>query len=115
MKFTANKMLVDTRIYEFKNRVEVLVDSPLAIELFGFSFVDSVFIGNNFVSVSKKANSIDWADIVMEMREFIRDYLIDGGLVIKENAKAKDDIPIIQHKEELNIEFNEIEQKLPIY
>ena len=111
MKFTANKMLVDTHIYEFKNRVEA-VDSPLAIELFGFSFVDSVFISNNFVSVSKKANSIDWSDIVMEMREFIRDYLIDGGVVIKENARAKDDIDIVQHKEELNIEFNEIEQKI---
>ena len=105
MKFTANKMLVDKHIYEFNNRAEA-VDSPLAIELFGFSFVDSVFISNNFVSVSKKANSIDWSDIVMEMREFIRDYLVDGGVVIKENARAKDDIDIVQHKKELNIEFN---------
>ena len=111
MKFTANKMLVDKHIYEFNNRAEA-VDSPLAIELFGFSFVDSVFISNNFVSVSKKANSIDWSDIVMEMREFIRDYLVDGGVVIKENARAKDDIDIVQHKKELNIEFNQIEQKI---
>ena len=111
MKFTANKMLVDTRIYEFNNRAEA-IDSPLALELFGFSFVDSVFISNNFVSVSKKANSIDWSDIVMEMREFIRDYLVDGGVVIKENAQAKDDNPIVQHKEELNREFTEIEQKI---
>ena len=58
MKFTANKMLVDTHIYEFNNRAEA-IDSPLALELFGFSFVDSVFISKNFVSVSKKANSID--------------------------------------------------------
>ena len=111
MKFTANKMLVDTRIYEFNNRAEA-IDSPLALELFGFSFVDSVFISNNFVSVSKKANSIDWSDIVMEMREFIRDYLVDGGVVIKENTQAKDDNPIVQHKEELNREFTEIEQKI---
>ena len=53
MKFTANKMLVDTHIYEFNNRAEA-IDSPLALELFGFSFVDSVFISKNFVSVSKK-------------------------------------------------------------
>ena len=37
----------------------------------------------------------------MEMREFIRDYLVDGGLVVKENAQAKEDIPVLQHKEEL--------------
>ena len=111
MKFTANKMLVDTRIYEFNNRAEA-IDSPLALELFGFSLVDSVFFSKNFVSVSKKANSIDWSDIIMEMREFIRDYLVDGGVVIKENAQTKDDIPIVQHKEELNRKFTEIEQKI---
>ena len=111
MKFTANKMLVDTRIYEFNNRAEAF-DSPLALELFGFSLVDSVFFSKNFVSVSKKANSIDWSDIIMEMREFIRDYLVDGGVVIKENAQTKDDIPIVQHKEELNRKFTEIEQKI---
>ena len=111
MKFTANKMLVDTRIYEFKNRAEA-IDSPLALELFGFSFVDSIFISNNFVSISKKSNSIDWSDIVMEMREFIRDYLADGGMIIKENVQPKDDIHIVQHKEELNRKFTEIEQKI---
>ena len=111
MKFTANKMLVDTHNYEFNNRAEA-VESPLALELFGFSFVDSVFISNNFVSVSKKANSIDWSDIIIEMREFIRDYLVDGGVVIKENARVKDDIEIVKYKQELDIEFNEIEQKI---
>ena len=111
MKFTANKMLVDTHIYEFNNRAEA-INSPLALELFGFPFVDSIFISNNFVSISKKENSIEWGDIVMEMREFIRDYLVGGGLVVKENAHAKEDIPVIQHKEELKRAFNEVEQKI---
>jgi NFU1 iron-sulfur cluster scaffold homolog, mitochondrial len=110
MKFTANKMLVDTHIYEFMNRAEAIA-SPLALELFGFSFVESVFISNNFVSVTKKANSIEWADIVMEMREFIRDYLVDGGVVIKEDAAAKE-VPTAQHKEELKREFTATEQKI---
>ena len=46
------------------------------------------------------------------MREFIRDYLVDGGVVIKENAQVKDDIEIVKYKQELDIEFNEIEQKI---
>jgi hypothetical protein len=49
MKFTANKMLVDNNIYEFLNRAEA-ISSPLALELFGFPFVESVFISGNFVS-----------------------------------------------------------------
>ena len=53
MKFTANRMLVDQNIYEFNNRVEATA-SPLALELFGFPFVESVFFSNNFISVTKK-------------------------------------------------------------
>ena len=47
MKFTANKLLVDNNIYELLNRAEA-ISSPLALELFGFPFVESVFILKRF-------------------------------------------------------------------
>lgn len=110
MKFTANRMLVDQNIYEFNNRAEA-VASPLALELFGFPFVDSVFISNNFISITKKENAIEWSDIILEMREFIRDFLMDGGLVINENASPKAG-KTVTHKEELKREFSDIEKKI---
>jgi NFU1 iron-sulfur cluster scaffold homolog, mitochondrial len=110
MKFTANRMLVDQNIYEFNNRAEA-VASPLALELFGFPFVDSVFISNNFISITKKENAIEWSDIILEMREFIRDFLMDGGLVINENASPKAS-KTVTHKEELKREFSDIEKKI---
>ena len=110
MKFTANRMLVDQNIYEFNNRAEAAA-SPLALELFGFSFVESVFISNNFISITKKDNGIEWSDIVLEMREFIRDYLVDGGDVINEDASPKKN-KTITHKEELKREFSDIEKKI---
>ena len=97
MKFTANRMLVDQNIYEFNNRAEAAA-SPLALELFGFSFVESVFISNNFISITKKDNGIEWSDIVLEMREFIRDYLVDGGDVINEDASPKKTRPLLIRK-----------------
>ena len=110
IKFTANRILVDQNIYEFNNKAEA-VASPLALELFSFPFVESVFISNNFISVTKKDNSIEWSDIVLEMREFIRDYLVDGGVVINENALTKKNISITQ-KEETKREFTSIEKKI---
>ena len=110
IKFTANRMLVDKNIYEFNNKAEATA-SPLALELFSFPFVESVFISNNFISVTKKDNSIEWSDIVLEMREFIRDYLADGGVVINENALTKKSISITQ-KEETKREFTSIEKKI---
>jgi Fe-S cluster biogenesis protein NfuA len=111
MKFTANKLLVDNNIYEFLNRAEA-ISSPLALELFGFPFVESVFISGNFVSVTKKQNEIEWSDIVLEMREFIREFIMDGGKVINENAPVKLNKDSIKHKEELNREFSDIEKKI---
>jgi Fe-S cluster biogenesis protein NfuA len=110
MKFTANKMLVDNNIYEFLNRAEA-ISSPLALELFGFPFVESVFISGNFVSVTKKQNDIEWSDIVLEMREFIRDFIADGGKVINEDAPIKLNKESVKHKDELKREFSDIEKK----
>ena len=110
MKFTANRMLFDQNIYEFNNRVEATA-SPLALELFGFPFVESVFFSNNFISVTKKNNGIEWSDIVVEMREFIRDYLVDGGTIINEKASPKKS-KTVTHKEELKREFSDIEKKI---
>lgn len=111
MKFTANKMLVDNNIYEFLNRAEAIT-SPLALELFGFPFVESVFISGNFISVTKKQNDIEWSDIVMEMREFIRDFLVDGGKVVNKETPTKLNKDAVQHKEEIKREFSDIEKKI---
>ena len=110
MKFTANRMLVDQKIYEFNNKSEASA-SPLALELFGFPFVESIFISNNFISITKKDNSIEWSDIILEMREFIRDFLVDGGTVINKDASPKKN-KIVTHKEEHKREFSEIEKKI---
>lgn len=109
MKFVANRMLVDNQIYEFNNRAEASL-SPLALELFGFPFVNKVFLSNNFISVTKKENGIEWQDIIVEMREFIRDYLIDGGQIISEKAIAKN----TSHSpvKTTTREFSEIEKKI---
>ena len=110
VKFVANRILVDQNIYEFNNRAEAS-SSPLALELFGFPFVDKVFLSNNFISITKKDNSIEWNDIIVEMREFMRDFLVDGGTVINENASPKKS-KTITHKEELVREFSDREKKI---
>lgn len=81
MKFVANKTLAKGT-FEFKN-VEDSILSPLAQALFNFPFVKEVFISNNYVSVTKH-NMIDWEEISMEIREFLRQYIQDNKLIIKD-------------------------------
>lgn len=81
MKFVADKTLA-TSIFEYKNQEEA-TDSPLARELFNFPFVKEVFINSNYISITKH-NSVDWNDISMELREFIRKFILDGNPVIND-------------------------------
>jgi Fe-S cluster biogenesis protein NfuA len=95
MKFVVNRAIVKGDSVEYMN-IDEAVDSPLATKLFHFPFVKEVFIARNFVSITKY-ETMEWDDLVMEIREFIRDFLSSGGLVLKEKPEApqpKDATPI---------------------
>jgi len=83
IKFVANKPLVNG-LFEFKTSQEA-ENAPLAMELFKFPFVKEVFISSNYLSITKN-DSIEWQEIVMELREFIRIYL-ESGKIILDDAK----------------------------
>ena len=82
MKFVANRVLLAEGLAEYTGMDEAK-GSPLAMKLFGFPFVTGVFIQSNFITVMK-SDMISWEDVVMELREFIRDHLNGGGAVVTE-------------------------------
>ena len=101
MKFVANKILTEDSIELLNNKNSDQV--PLAMELFKFPFIKSIFISYNFISITKN-NDIDWHEISTEVREFVKNYLNKNGFVnnfkSSENIESqlKDD-DIIQHKQ----------------
>ena len=82
MKFVANRAIIQGDSVEYMNMDEAK-NSPLAMKLFHFPFVREVFIAKNFVSLTKY-DAMEWEDVVMEVREFIREYLAKGSVVIQE-------------------------------
>ena len=54
-------------------------------ELFHFPFVKSVFLDENYISITKYEVA-DWNDITLELREFIKSYIENGKVIILENA-----------------------------
>lgn len=83
MKFVANKKIVTT-LFEFTSIDDAKL-SPLATELFHFPFVKSVFIDENYVSITKY-DIADWQDITLELREFIRNHIESGKDIMLPNA-----------------------------
>ncbi len=98
IKFVANKKLVQG-IFEFTS-IDEAKFSPLALELFHFPFVKSIFFDDNYISITKY-DMAEWDDITMELREFIKSYLEDGKKIISDNAPQK----IKQSEDKIEEEF----------
>ena len=86
MKFVANKLLYPGKSLDLPD-MESAKPSPLAVELFGFPFIRSVFIASNFVTLTKTAET-EWNDVIPSIRQFLKDYLEEGKSVVNEEELA---------------------------
>ena len=86
LKFVANKKLVDSQI-EF-NSIDACENSPLALRLFNFPFVKSVFVDKNFISITKYDTS-SWDDITLTIRNFIKEYLERDNKVLADDYQKE--------------------------
>jgi len=86
LKFVANKKLVNSQI-EF-NSIDACKNSPLALRLFNFPFVKSVFIDNNFISITKYDTS-SWDDITLTIRNFIKEYLERDNKILTDDYQKE--------------------------
>ena len=87
MKFVANKLLYPGKSVDFKNE-ESASASPLAMQLFAFPFIKSVFIASNFVTLTKTDDTEDWQDVIPSVKQFLKEYLEEGNLIINEEELA---------------------------
>lgn len=86
LKFVANKKLVAST-FEFTS-IDDTKQSPFAAELFHFPFVKSVFLDENYVSITKY-DVAEWNDITIELREFIRNYIELNKEILAPHATQK--------------------------
>jgi len=83
LKFVCNKVIVP-HIYEFKSIEEAKL-APLAMALFEFSFVKSVYLEKNFISITKY-DIVEWEEITLRLREFIKNYIESGKTILTDDA-----------------------------
>lgn len=82
MKFVADRALISGGMQvEYRSKAEAKGSSPLAEELFNFPFVQSIFISGNYVTVLKD-ESLGWEMIVQQLREYIREWLMEHPVAV---------------------------------
>lgn len=85
MKFVLNRLLFAHQSADFPTEEEAAIASPLAAALFhNFPYVNGVFIMNNFLTITKKTEQ-EWFELIPDLREFIRNYIANGGEIVDES------------------------------
>lgn len=82
LKFVTNRMLYRGTA-DFQEREPAEEWSPMATALFGFPYVKGVYLCNNFVTITKEFN-YNWDDLMLNLKEFVKDYVSEGNEIIRE-------------------------------
>ncbi len=87
LKFVTNKIIYKGTA-DFREQELAEKWSPLAKSLFEFSYVKGVYICNNFVTISKEFN-YGWEDIMLKLKEFIKEYISEDKTVVNEGFEEE--------------------------
>ena len=82
-RFVTNKVLTE-RSAEFKSAKETST-SPLAKKIFGFPWTAGVFIGRDFVTVTKQ-DWVDWETLAEPLASIIQEHLERGEEILHDTS-----------------------------
>lgn len=98
LKFVVGRTLLKQGSADFQT-VDDTEDAPLAKKLFSFAFVERIFISQNFVTISKKAD-FQWEEIIPIVKDFLKSFF------------ASDQAALVGKFEELNQVVEEEDDEL---
>ena len=82
LKFVSNQMLYQG-IADFKDKSLAESWSPLAARLYEKEYVQSIYISNNFVTITKEPE-FEWHEIMIPAKEYLKSLIESGVKVINE-------------------------------
>jgi len=91
LKFVSNKLIVDGS-FEFNN-IDEAQEMEFAKKLFEFSYVKSIYISKNFVSITKY-DLKNWDEVTLELRNFIKNYLEKNEINFKRKEVETEEIDL---------------------
>lgn len=111
LKYVTNRLLY-RGIADFKEKELAAEWSPMANSLMELPYVKSVYFNNNYVTITKEFN-FEWADIMLKIKEFIKDYVEKDGVMVKEGfAEYLEKLTAENNAEQFSGEGGEIAKRV---
>ena len=104
LKFVADKVIHPSGSADFPDP-ESASEAPLAAKLFEFAYVAGVFIGHNFVTVTKVAEK-QWEEVIPPLKQTIKAFLESGepallNIAAPDTSADTEDDPTIRRIKQL--------------
>lgn len=99
LKFIPGIVILKNNIFDFASIEEASGLSPIAEKLFNIKYVTRVFLGYDFITITKERDA-DWAILKPQILTTIMDHLITGGEVVVERA-------ISNHNQDAEINYDD--------
>jgi NFU1 iron-sulfur cluster scaffold homolog, mitochondrial len=87
LKFLPGRVLSEHGPREFRSAEEAKA-SPLAERLFALDGVEAVFVGADFLTVSKARNGLDWPQLKAPVLAAIMDHFTSGEPLFRDEAEG---------------------------
>ena len=96
-----DRIVVENGSYEFKNQKQASSVSPLAMQLFEVKGVQAVFLGHDFITITKDDN-VDWQEIKTEIQSMIMDFFVSDKPVLfaKQDPKSLQENSSVKNNQE---------------
>ena len=91
LKFVSNKLIVEDS-FEFNN-IDEAQEVEFVKKLFEFSYIKSIYISKNFVSITKY-DLKNWDEVTLELRNFIKNYLEINEINFKRKEVETEEIDL---------------------
>lgn len=106
VKFLPGRAVMTRGVAEFTNAGEA-ARSPLATRLFGVGGVDGIFLGSDFVSVTK-ADGTAWGDLKTKILAALMEHFTHNLPVMEEGAEAASGHAEGQVDDEITLQIKEL-------
>ncbi|MEZ4684629.1 MAG: NifU family protein [Bacteroidia bacterium] len=80
LKFVVDRIVIPVGSADFPG-VDQTDDAPLARKLFDFVFVEEVFFGRNFITITK-GSDFQWEQIIPLVKDFLKNYFANNQPIV---------------------------------
>lgn len=101
LKFVTGLVFLQKGTADFPTEAH-LEDAPIVQKLFNFKFTQGVFIGKNFITITKN-DDFQWEEVIPVVKDFLKSYFASGqpiltGKYLVEEEEAATEVSDIEKK-----------------